>query len=123
MTRSMTGFGKAQGIVGNKKVVVETKSVNSKGLDLNVKTPSIYREKEIEIRKIVGAAAIRGKVECSIYYDLLETEAGSSINNALVLSYIEQLKKLNAEASLSAEDDMLSIAMRLPDVFKQNVPS
>ena len=104
----MTGFGKAQGIVGNKKVIVETKSVNSKGLDLNTKIPSFYREKEIDIRKIVGASALRGKVECSIFYDILEDEGTASINDSLVNSYIDKLVEISSKKGLKDNHDFLS---------------
>ena len=70
MIQSMTGFGKAIGQTSGKKITVEIRSLNSKGLDLNARVAPIFREKELDIRKMVGAAVKRGKVDINIYAEV-----------------------------------------------------
>lgn len=113
----MTGFGKAQGIVAGKKISVEIKSVNSKGLDLNTKMPSMYREKEMDIRKELGSAFVRGKIECSIYYDVIEDTNSAQLNTALMESYLSDLKAFEQSQGLSSTDYM-QVLLRMPEVFK-----
>lgn len=113
----MTGFGKAQGIVAGKKISVEIKSVNSKGLDLNTKMPSIYREKEMLIRKELGAAFVRGKIECSIYYDVIDDSNSAQLNTSLMENYLSDLKAFEKEQGLPSTDYM-QVLLRMPEVFK-----
>ncbi len=113
----MTGFGKAQGIVAGKKISVEIKSVNSKGLDLNTKMPSIYREKEMLIRKELGTAFVRGKIECSIYYDVIDDANSAQLNTSLMENYLSDLKAFEKEQGLPATDYM-QVLLRMPEVFK-----
>lgn len=113
----MTGFGKAQGIVAGKKISVEIKSVNSKGLDLNTKMPSIYREKEMLIRKELGTAFVRGKIECSIYYDVIDDSNSAQLNTSLMENYLSDLKAFEKEQGLPSTDYM-QVLLRMPEVFK-----
>lgn len=117
MIQSMTGFGKAESVIGNKKIVVEIKSVNSKGLDIYTKIPSIYREKEIEMRKIIGNTLQRGKVECAIFYDVIEEVNNVRINHALIASYKKELDQIQQEQGISS-DDLLGTLLKMPDVYK-----
>jgi uncharacterized protein (TIGR00255 family) len=109
----MTGYGKINKILTDKKITVEIKSLNSKNLDMNTRIPSVYREKDIEIRKILAKNLMRGKIEFSIYVENTGENASAVINKNIVSGYLEQLKELNVES-----EDLLSIAMRLPDVLK-----
>jgi uncharacterized protein (TIGR00255 family) len=109
----MTGYGKINKILTDKKITVEIKSLNSKNLDMNTRIPSVYREKDIEIRKILAKNLMRGKIEFSIYVENTGENASAVINKNIVSGYLEQLKELNIES-----EDLLSIAMRLPDVLK-----
>jgi len=113
MIQSMTGYGKINKILSDKKITVEIKSLNSKNLDMNTRIPSVYREKDIEIRKILAKNLMRGKVEFSIYVENTGENASAVINKNIVSGYLEQLKELN-----TGSDDLLAIAMRLPDVLK-----
>ncbi len=112
----MTGFGKASGTFSNKKITVEIRSLNSKNLDLFIRMPSIYRQNEIEIRKIIGKALDRGKVECSINVELIGDETHQKINKSLIRSYFRQLSELADELDLSKKD-LLGTLVRMPDVF------
>ena len=112
MIQSMTGYGKSVIQLDTKKITLEIKSLNSKNLDINTRFPSIYREKEIEIRRLIARELDRGKVDMSFYIESTTTETSTKINTGIVSNYIEQLETIRKEA------DILSIAMRLPDVLK-----
>ena len=99
----MTGFGKAIGQFAGKKITVEIRSLNSKGLDLNARIASLFREKELDIRKIVGAALNRGKVDINIYAEVTGIESASSINMDLAKAYLEQLTVLEREAATKGD--------------------
>ena len=98
MIKSMTGFGKATVDCGTKKVIVEVKSLNSKQLDINLRTPSIYKEKDIEIRNMIKNVLERGKVDVYIYFDNAEDEKDVAVNQSVVRQYYNQM--LEVEGSL-----------------------
>ena len=87
----MTGYGKAECLLPDKKLTIEIKSLNSKQLDTNTRLPSLYKEKELEIRQLIAAGLERGKVECSLYYELTNDTGSGTINETVVKSYYEQL--------------------------------
>lgn len=117
MLRSMTGFGKTEATIGNKKFTVELRSLNSKQLDLNMRIPSVYREKELELRSWLSEQIQRGKADLLIYYESLEAEKRIAINKPLMLAYYEDLKAFSDEAGVSG-GDYLNALMRIPDVLK-----
>ena len=112
MIQSMTGYGKSILSLESKKVTLELKSLNSKNLDLNARMPSVYKELELQIRKYLAGALNRGKIDLSIYVESTGAESLSKINKEIVQGYMEQLE------SFGHKEDLLSIAMRLPDVMK-----
>ena len=114
MIQSMTGYGKAVTELSQKKVTVEIKTLNSKNLDLNVRVPSMYREKELEIRSKLSQQLFRGKVDFTIYIESTGSETTSTINQEVVNNYIDQLRGVTEVSS----ESLLEIAMRLPDVLK-----
>lgn len=116
MLQSMTGFGKATGTYANKKITVEIKSLNSKNLDLFIRMPNLYRQNEIDIRKMIGKSLDRGKVECVINVELIGNETSQKINKQLIRSYHHQLSELAAELNLNTTD-LLSTLIKMPDVF------
>ena len=118
MIRSMTGYGKAECELALKKITIEVKSLNSKQLDLNTRTPGVYREKEIEIRREISDKLIRGKVDFSLYSESLGVESNSAINNSMVKSYFAQLSELCNELGLPVNEHILPVIMQLPDVVK-----
>ena len=115
MIQSMTGFGKAIGQTSGKKVTVEIRSLNSKGLDLNARIAPIFREKELTIRKLVGSALKRGKVDIHIYAEVTGVESAAGINMELAKAYLEQLEVLSRETDTSG--DLIAAVMRMPDVI------
>ncbi len=79
----MTGYGKAEALLPDKKLTIEVRALNSKQLDTNTRIPSLYKEKELEIRKLIASTLERGKVECSFFYELsTETSSASSWNSS-----------------------------------------
>ena len=110
----MTGFGKAVAQIDNKKISIELKSLNSKNIDLNARMSSQYREKELILRNRIAKSLVRGKVDFSLYTEVDNETANSTINVPIVKNYIEQLKQI----SNVSENELLQIAMRLPDTLK-----
>ena len=104
----MTGYGKAEGVVGNRKYNIEVRSLNSKQFDLNTRIPSMFREKEMELRKLLRFRVIRGKCDFFLFYELDPSEVKYEVNTAVVENYIEQLKAV----SESNDSDLLALAMR-----------
>lgn len=115
MIQSMTGFGKASLQLPTKKITVEVKSLNSKGLDLNVRMPSVYREMELGLRNIISQKLERGKVDFSIYIEITGEETSSKINVPIVKGYINQMKAVIPNAD---ETELMKMAVRMPDALK-----
>ena len=118
MIKSMTGFGKAEFEVNNKKITIEIKSLNSKQIDINTRTPAIYREKDIVIRKALSEKLIRGKIDFNIYVENLGDESNSKINEPILKGYYHHLSKISNDLKLPVDHKTLHAAMRLPDVVK-----
>jgi uncharacterized protein (TIGR00255 family) len=117
MIQSMTGYGKSVLQLPTKKVTIEIKSLNSKNLDLNVRVPSYYKEKELAVRKKLASSLVRGKVDFSIFVEMTADETSTTINHGVVKQYIEQLR--NVVQSGSSDDvELLKMAVRMPDALK-----
>lgn len=117
MIQSMTGYGKHVEDINNKKVTVEIKSLNSKGLDLNVRIPSFYREKELDLRTLVGNKLTRGKVDFSIHIDIPAENKKQTINQEVVKSYFNDLSLISNDLNLEMKPQLFELAMKLPDVL------
>ena len=115
--RSMTGFGKAEGIVGSKKLTIEVRALNSKQLDLSVRLPSIYREKEMDVRMYITEHVIRGKVDVLVYYETMEAEKRIALNRPIMEAYYKELKQFSDEMGMS-QVDILNAIIRIPEVLK-----
>lgn len=111
MIQSMTGYGKSVIQLPTKKISIEVKSLNSKNLDLNTRMPSLYREKELSIRKLIASKLERGKVDFSLYMEITGEETSTQINKTVVKQYIKQLK----DVVDGDETELLKMAIRLPD--------
>jgi uncharacterized protein (TIGR00255 family) len=107
----MTGYGKSVIQLPTKKISIEIKSLNSKNLDLNTRIPSLYREKELEIRKLIASKLERGKIDFSLYMEITGEETSTQINKTVVRQYIKQLR----EVVDGDETELLKMAIRLPD--------
>ena len=121
MLLSMTGFGKSNGVFESKKVSVEIRSLNSKGLDLSLKIASPYRDLETDIRKILSENLDRGKIDLGIFIESTSESLSNILNNEVATKYYSAIKKLN-ESWGEPPQDYLSIVLRMPDVLStQNV--
>ncbi len=114
----MTGYGKAECELAQKKITIEVKSLNSKVLDVNTRIPGVYREKEIDIRRELSEKLIRGKVDLSLFSESLGVESNSAINSAMVKGYFNQLSQISNELGLPVSEVTLQIIMQLPEVVK-----
>ena len=123
MIKSMTGFGKAGFEINRKKVTIEIKSLNSKQTDISARIPQLYREKEIEIRRLLNDKLVRGKIDFAIYYENLGETGNAAINDAIVKSYFSDLNRISLELGLPVNEHLLQIIMRLPDTVKMNFDS
>lgn len=115
MIQSMTGFGKATLQLPSKKITVEVKSLNSKGLDLNVRMPSLYREMELGLRNQIALKLERGKVDFSIFIESTAEQTSTKVNVPIVKGYINQLREVYADAD---ETELMKMAIRMPDTMK-----
>jgi uncharacterized protein (TIGR00255 family) len=111
----MTGFGKASLQLPSKKITVEVKSLNSKGLDLNVRMPSVYRELELGLRNEIAVRLERGKVDFSVYVEMTGEQTSTKINVPIVKAYIQQMRGVIADAD---ETELMKMAVRMPDALK-----
>ena len=117
MIQSMTGYGKAVVAYKDKKINVEVKSLNSKQLDLQTRIAPLYREKEMEIRQMVAAAVIRGKVDFSLWIEKDTVVDATPINTSLVENYYRQMQDISAKTGIPLSVDPMTTLLRMPDVL------
>ncbi|MFT6960160.1 MAG: hypothetical protein ACJA17_001262 [Polaribacter sp.] len=117
MIQSMTGYGKAVLQLPTKKVTIEIKSLNSKNLDLNVRIPSYYKEKELDVRKKLANSLIRGKIDFSIFVEMTADETSTTLNHGAVKEYMQQLRDV-LQKDVSDDVELLKMAVRMPDALK-----
>ena len=113
----MTGYGKAVVAYKGKKINVEVKSLNSKALDLSTRIAPLYREKEMEIRQIVTAKLLRGKVDFAVWIEKEASADATPVNAALVANYYRQISDIAEKTGIPAPADWLSLLLRMPDVM------
>ncbi|HNW52511.1 YicC family protein (plasmid) [Trichlorobacter lovleyi] len=118
MIKSMTGYGKAECELPSKKITIEIKSLNSKQLDINSRFPGIYREKDIEVRKIIAEKLERGKVDFSLYCEQLGLESNAVINKPIVNAYYTQLAEIYRDLNMEMSELAITSILRLPDAVK-----
>ncbi len=115
----MTGFGKTTIETGTKKIVIEVKSLNSKQLDLSLRIPNVYKEKEMEIRSMAKEKLNRGKAEVCIYFDNSESTKDVAINQVIVSQYFNQLLDISTQLGVEAnKSELLQTVMRFPDTLQ-----
>ena len=112
----MTGYGKAVVAYKEKKINVEVKSLNSKSLDLSARIAPLYREKEMEIRRLLAQKLERGKVDFSLWVEKESTVDGTPINAALIENYYKQIKAISESTGIPEPEDWFTTLLRLPDV-------
>lgn len=114
----MTGFGKVTAELPSKKVTIEIKALNSKQLDLSTRVPSLYKEKEMEIRSLLLQTLERGKVDFSIYLEYIGKDSPSQINVAAIENYYRQIKSVAEKLDIAVPTDWFQTLLRMPDAIK-----
>lgn len=118
MLVSMTGYGKANGSFATKNITAEIKSLNSKQFDLTVKLPTVYREKELELRAMLSEKIGRGKVDLNISIEDAQGQKRVTINQSLALAYLKEINLLMDAGGLERDVNILSALLSMPDVMQ-----
>ena len=121
MLLSMTGFGKAIVEIPNKKITVEIKSLNSKQMDMSMRLPSCYRDKELDLRNRVAHKLERGKVEVNVYLEVGDIDAPVQFNYELMAAYKARIEEMAEKLGLEKPEDWYSLLLRFPDTTKSDV--
>jgi uncharacterized protein (TIGR00255 family) len=119
MLYSMTGFGNSSGHFNNKKITVELRCLNSKINDFRLKTPASYRQRELEVRKLLNDLVIRGKLDVNINIESSEDDDEFKLNTKLFKSFYNQIKSLGTEIDFS-KVDMLNAILKFPNVIESH---
>lgn len=123
MIQSMTGYGKSVAEYNGKKITVEIKSLNSRQLDLSVKIPTTYREKDLFVRNEILRVLERGKVDVCIFLENIGAENSVLLNKDSMSTYKKQIEHIATELEIEQPNDWFSILLRMPDIYVQNVQS
>ena len=116
MIQSMTGYGKAELNLKNANFTIEVRSLNSKQIDANVKMSSIYRDKEIGLRKLLSEKLQRGKIELSIWRESSDSSAKYTLNTELIKEYFSQIHEVTSSLSINSSNIMPSL-LKMPEVL------
>ena len=117
MIYSMTGYGKAVALYGDRKICIEIRSLNGKAMDLSVRLPQQFKEHEMEIRSLVTSVLERGKVDFALWVEQNEKADTPSINSEAMLAYMEQFAEASKATGLELPQNMFEILLRMPDVI------
>lgn len=118
MIKSMTGFGKAELELGNKKVIIEIKTLNGKQIDMNTRMPSVIRARELEIRSLISAKLERGKIDFNLHFEQTGESIDYTFNKTLAKKYYEEIRSLASEIDQADFSNYLPIVLKMPDVLK-----
>jgi uncharacterized protein (TIGR00255 family) len=118
----MTGYGKTIIETPQKKITIEIKSLNSRQMDINTKLPWLYKEKELEIKNLVSQKLDRGKIDLTVFFDVMDDDYIPIINKSIVKSYYSQLMEISDELKIDFNEPVLSTIMRLPEALKTEKP-
>ncbi len=114
MIKSMTGFGKSECTINQKKITIEIRTLNSKNLDLNVRISAPFKDKELEIRKMLSNSLKRGKVSFVLNVENTGVENLNVINTAIVQNYMQQLKQITT----ISDEKAMELAINLPNTLQ-----
>jgi len=121
MVFSMTGFGKSEAILGEKKIHVEIKSLNSKNLDICTRIANIFSEHELEIRSLIGEKLLRGKIDFTLWIEDNGNSQAPLLNADIIAHYLEQIRNINQNLNLPEPSDWWSILSKMPGVTQQQI--
>ncbi|MDA9782908.1 YicC family protein [Vicingaceae bacterium] len=117
MIHSMTGYGKAEGIIGNKKITIQLRSLNSKQADVSVKVPSIFKDQELIFRKKIAKELQRGKIEMYLSYESNEKDNSYEVDEEVFQRYYNQLSALNGKFKLD-NSNLTATILKMPEILK-----
>ncbi|MBT3571507.1 MAG: YicC family protein [Flavobacteriales bacterium] len=128
MIQSMTGYGKAELNLTNANFTIEVRSLNSKQIDANVKMSSVYRDKEIGLRKLLSEKLQRGKIELSIWREKSESNTNYKVNTEVIKDYHNQVLQLKKDLGLkwnmwtmtpfsAKSSDILPTLLKMPEAL------
>lgn len=128
MIQSMTGYGKAELNLTNANFTIEVRSLNSKQIDANVKMSSVYRDKEIGLRKLLSEKLQRGKIELSIWREKSESNTNYKVNTEVIKDYHNQVLQLKRDLGLkwnmwtmtpfsAKSSDILPTLLKMPEAL------
>lgn len=124
MIKSMTGFGKGEVSLPNKKIIVEVRSLNSKQLDLSVRMPGIFRQKEFELRSQAANIIQRGKADITVTVENTTVSTSATVNKELFNEYMRQVNEALVYSGISADyDAIVPAVLRMPDVVSAQTES
>lgn len=115
----MTGYGKASAQYRDKKITAEIKSLNSKALDLTARIASNYREKEMQLRTLIGERLLRGKIEFCLWIEKDTIEQTAQLNIPLILKYLEQFKEANEKYDIPLPANITEVIIKMPDAISR----
>jgi uncharacterized protein (TIGR00255 family) len=116
--KSMTGYGKAEKVIENKKITIEVRALNSKQMDMNLRSPQVYRLLEFDMRKLVSQIVTRGKFDLTLTQELLSGEPTAVFNEAAFKSYFDSISRAMANVGLTTDrQELVSAILRLPEVM------
>lgn len=115
----MTGYGKASAQYRDKKITAEIKSLNSKALDLTARIASNYREKEMQLRTLIGERLLRGKIEFCLWIEKDTIEQTAQLNIPLILKYLEQFKEANEKYGIPLPANITEVIIKMPDAISR----
>ena len=107
MILSMTGYGKYELNLQNANFTIEVRSLNSKQIDANVKMSSIYRDKEMELRKLLSEKLQRGKIELLIWKEKSKSSSNFTLNIGIIKDYLQQIDEIRKELGYSGRINFL----------------
>ncbi len=114
----MTGFGKATTKTVSKAINIEIRSLNSKQLDVNIRTASIFREKEIEIKTLISKQLVRGKIDFSLQFDNIGKTTPTNIDKEAFVNYFNQLTEIGKTLNIDVSEQTFQNILRFPEVIK-----
>ena len=120
MTLSMTGFGKSEITIDHFNINIEIRSLNSKFLDLSLKLPSIFKDLDLPLRKLIKEKVMRGKVELMIHYEKINQSNTISLNKEKIIKYHNDLKEIVNELDYKSDKDLIGFALKLPEIIQHS---
>ncbi|MGN0032276.1 MAG: YicC/YloC family endoribonuclease [Candidatus Limimorpha sp.] len=117
MIRSMTGYGKAEQIYNTNLISVEIKTLNSKQLDLSLRTPQELKPYELSYRNEIAFSLQRGKIDVTISITNTDVSQNTHIEKEVVASYFQQMTDISKEFNIPESKDIAAILFRMPGIF------